>query len=102
MNSWFTSMPLGEPVEITASGRDLLIHLLSACIAYPELAAAGCLGHLCSVHWNASDLLTKHWIGVLLIAIATRPAGEAFACAERLANNPSTSALPGGTDGATT
>src|SRR6185436_7574949 len=40
---------------------------------------------------EGNKLLTKEWIGALLRVLSTRPPDKAFACAERLANNPDAS-----------
>ena len=92
--TWIDSIAADQPAELSAVGRDLLLIFVHACGADARLDLDDALYRLCGVRWAArgNRLLTKEWLGALLITLATRPAGRAFACAELLTQNPDTKA----------
>jgi hypothetical protein len=91
--SWIEWMGANQPAVLSAPGRDLLLGFLDACAADSPLAVDDTLYQLCAMRWAGTGnyLLTKEWLGALLVAVATRPAHKAFACAEQLVHNPDTS-----------
>jgi hypothetical protein len=93
--SWIDWMDANQPAALSPVGRDLLLGFLHACGADPALAMDEALYQLCAMRWAGTGnyLLTKEWLGALLVTLATRPAQKAFACAERLVHNPDTSAF---------
>lgn len=95
LNGWIEWIESNQPAALSPVGRDLLVHLLHACRAAPALPIDEALYRLCGVRWagQGNNLLTKEWLGALLVTLATRPTEKAFACAERLANSPDTSAF---------
>jgi hypothetical protein len=90
--SWIGWMDAHQPAALSAVGRDLLLLFLRAAQAEPALAMDDTLYQLCGVRWagKGNHLLTKEWLGALLVTLATRPAQRAFACAEQLVHNPDT------------
>jgi hypothetical protein len=91
-DGWIGWMYENQPAALSPVGRDLLLLFLITCRAVPKLPTDNALCQLAGVRWAAqgNHLLTKEWLGEMLEALATRPATCAFACAERLSQNPNT------------
>jgi hypothetical protein len=89
---WIALLDVGEPAPLSAAGRNLLILFLQVGGSDSALDLDDGLYRLCGVRWAVARnrSLTIDWLGPLLVTLATRPAGKAFACAERLAHNPDT------------
>ena len=71
----------------------MLRQMLRWAQAKPELAVDEALYRLCGIQWEpvVTEVgLMKEWVGTLLQTLALRDRDKAFACVERLANNPDT------------
>jgi hypothetical protein len=91
-DGWIGWMYENQPAALSPAGRDLLLLFLHACRAVPTLPMDNALCQIAGVRWAAQGklLLTKEWLGAMLVTLATRPAASAFACVERLSHNPNT------------
>lgn len=88
-----TAIEACQPAPMSGAGMTMLRQMLLWAQAKPELAIDDALARLCSVRWQplvAQVGLMKEWLGTLLQTLVLRSRDRAFACVERLANNPDT------------
>jgi len=82
-----------QPAPMSGAGMTMLRQILRWAQAKPELAVDEALYRLCGIRWEPAVTrvgLMKEWVGTLLQTLTLRDRDRAFACAERLANNPDT------------
>jgi len=89
---WLAPLEDSPPHQMSRAGEVLLRQLLRAASAVPELQVDQPLYALSGVQW-ADAMQTIFWLNALVNTVATRPPTQAFACAERLAQNPTTSSF---------
>ncbi len=87
------AMEACQPTPMSGAGMTMLRQILRWVQARPELPVDGALYRLGGICWDAAVAetgLMKEWLGTFLATLAKRDRDRAFACVERLANNPDT------------
>ena len=97
LDSW--TQPLAPPktVQLSDAGLTLLNYLLRICRSMPAAQVDQALHRMASAHWDVPDrskwwetMRSTAWLANYLLVLSTRPASQAFACAEALLMNPAT------------
>ncbi|MCC6365637.1 MAG: hypothetical protein IT165_19160 [Bryobacterales bacterium] len=90
LSAWFDAFRGAAPVTLGPAGQTLLRHLLRVCACVPELAVDEALYWLAGTLWTPGrdGIYETPWLKAYLNLLSTRPEEKAFACVERLAQNP--------------
>jgi hypothetical protein len=97
LDSWTQALAPPNPVEISDAGLTLLNYLLRICRSMPAAQVDQALYRMASARWEVPDrskwwesMRATAWLANYLLVLPTRPASQAFACAEALTMNPAT------------